>query len=159
MNYTNEADFVNVTGSESGSCKSKVGRRGGQQFVKLANPWGGCTHAPYILHEFVHLLGFHHIHISPNRDDHIRIIWENVNPPYKKRFNKRLDSEELSDFGTSYDFDSIMHTNSVAYSKNGLNTIETLDPKNMHKIGQRDKLSEGDILRINRMYKCDESST
>lgn len=110
-----------------------------------------------VLHEFIHLLGFHHIHISPNRDNHIRIIWENINPPYESRFMKRSESDELSDFGTGYDYDSIMHTNSVAYSVNGERTIETLDPENQHKIGQRERLSAGDILRINRMYKCDEN--
>lgn len=104
------------------------------------------------------MLGFHHIHISPNRDDHIKIIWENIAPNAVKNFRKRTDDGRLTDFGTGYDYDSIMHTNSVAYSPTGRITIETVDPKNQHRIGQRDKLSDGDILRINRMYKCDEKS-
>lgn len=154
MNYTDEIDFVNVTGNPRGSCKSKVGRRGGQQLLKL--PAGACNGTGYVLHELIHLLGFHHIHISPNRDDYIKIMWENVNPPYIKRFIKRTDVGELSDFGTGYDYDSIMHTVHVAYSRNGLPTILTKDPKNQQRIGRRDKMSNGDILRINRMYKCEE---
>lgn len=42
VNYTDEADFVNVTWYEGGSCKSKVGRRGGQQIMKLTNTWYKC---------------------------------------------------------------------------------------------------------------------
>ena len=159
MNHTNEVDYVNITRSIGGSCKSKVGRRGGQQLVKLVHATGSCTKNANILHEFIHLLGFHHIHISPNRDNYIKILWENVNPPYTKRFIKRPDSDELSDFETGYDYDSIMHTNFLAYSSNGLPTILTLDPKNRHRIGQRKKLSDGDLLRINQMYKCHEISS
>jgi hypothetical protein len=154
VNYTDEVDYVNITGKFFRSCKSKVGRRGGEQTVKL--PWGKCNKTGHILHEFVHTLGFHHIVNSPNRDDYIEIVWENVDPTYKNRFYKMYDYGQLSDFGTGYDYDSILHTPHKGYSITGSSTIKTLDPNNQHRIGQRKRLSDGDILRINRMYKCDE---
>jgi Astacin (Peptidase family M12A) len=173
VNYTNEKDFVNVTGSSSEICNSKVGRRGDQQVMMLL----GCNYLGQFLHEFVHLLGsydiiiyiehekhllnftgFHHMHIAANRDSFLRkFIWENVDPEKKNRFKKKTKKDELSDFGTDWDYESILHKNAGGYSNNGLNTIETLDSNNMHKIGQRLKLSDGDITRINRMYKCDEN--
>lgn len=61
----------------------------------------------------------------------------------------------MTDFGTGYDYDSIVHPRKTRYSINNTVTIETVDPKNMARIGQREKMSDGDILRINRMYKCD----
>lgn len=86
------------------------------------------------------------------RDRHIRIIWENVKPGYEYELSEK--SEELTDFGTAWDYDSLVHAGSTKYSKNGKVTIETIDPKNSEKIGQRNNISDGDILRINKMYKC-----
>lgn len=42
VNYTNEEDFVNVTWYSGGSCKSKIGRRGGSQSMKMLTPWTQC---------------------------------------------------------------------------------------------------------------------
>lgn len=172
VNHTTERNFVLITGGED-ACISKIGRRGGKQVVKLVKPNGGGCHTTVmskkkpkiiqlshnkfqgkILHEFLHLLGFYHLHRSPIRDRHIRIIWENVKPGYE--YELREESNEVSDFGTPYDYDSLVHVKNTKYSKNGKVTIETIDPKNRDKIGQRIQLSEGDIMRINRMYKCDE---
>jgi hypothetical protein len=99
------------------------------------------------------LLGFYHLHKSPDRDDHIRIIWKNVKTGYDFELSEKQD-DEVTDFGTPYDYDSLMHVGNTKYSKNGEMTIETKNPINRDKIGQRVGLSEGDIERINRMYKC-----
>jgi Astacin (Peptidase family M12A) len=158
VNYTDQADFVLVT-SGANACKSMVGKRGGKQIMKLVKPnGGGCFGHGKILHEFLHLLGFNHFHKSPVRDNHVRIVWENVKPGYENKFDKR-SSKELTDFGTGYDFDSLVHPSNTTYSKNGKITIETADPKDSVNMGQRKKLSDGDIMRINRMYKCDETNS
>lgn len=155
VNHTSEPDFAVVT-SGSSICRSEVGRRGGRQKVKLVKPNGeGCFNRGKILHEFVHLLGFHHFHRSPMRDDHIKINWENIDREQDRKLYVK-SSSDLTDFGTGYDYDSILHPRRTRYSKNGNVTFETVDPKNNHRIGQREKLSEGDILRINRMYKCED---
>lgn len=157
VNHTIEPDFVVVTGGLN-ACKSKIGRQGGKQVVKLIKPGGnGCFSKGKILHEFVHLLGFHHFQRSPIRDNHINVNWDNVNPESEHKFDMR-SSEEMTDFGTGYDYDSIVHPRKTRYSLNNTVTIETVDPKNMDRIGQREKLSDGDILRINRMYKCEAIS-
>lgn len=103
----------------------------------------------------MHLLGFYHIHKSANRDEHIRIKWENVIPERKHKLEKRTDYEKLSDFGVGYDVDSILHYSKTSYSKNGENTIETIDATDQDRIGQRIALSVKDIERINRMYQCE----
>lgn len=101
----------------------------------------------------MHLLGFYHLHRSPDRDNHIKINWKNVKSGYEYELSENAD-DEVTDFGTSYDYDSLMHVRNTKYSKNGEVTIETIDPKYRDKIGQRLGLSKGDIERINRMYKC-----
>lgn len=161
VNHTNETDFVTITG-DTDHCSSKVGRRGGEQFIKLINSTvnitigNNCFKIASIHHEIMHLLGFFHAHKSANRDDYIRIIWENVIPDRHYKLEKRTDYDELSDFGVAYDVDSILHYSKTAFSKNGENTIETIDASLQERIGQRDGLSVKDIERINRMYQCDE---
>lgn len=160
VNHTDELDFVTITG-DTDHCSSTVGRRGGEQFIKLVNATvnatvgDNCFRIASIHHEMMHLLGFYHIHKSADRDDHIRIIWENVIPDRKYKLEKRTDYEELTDFGVGYDFDSILHYTKFAFTKNGESTIETIDEAHQDKIGQRNGLSVKDIERINRMYQCD----
>lgn len=151
-----EKDFVIFTG-DTDHCSSNVGLRGGGQFIKLVNSsvGEGCFKVPSILHEIMHTLGFYHIHKSPDRDDHIKILWENVLPGKEYKLKKRTDSWALTDFDVGYDVDSILHYPKTSFSKNGKNTIETLDQTLNDRIGQRNSLSVKDIRRINRMYKCD----
>ncbi|XP_026684649.1 zinc metalloproteinase nas-14-like [Diaphorina citri] len=67
---------------------------------------------------------------------------------------KKYPPSEITDFGVGYDFDSVMHYSRKAFSKNGDDTIVPHDPT--VEIGQRVGLSEKDILKANRMYKCDK---
>lgn len=145
---------------DSGSCYSHTGRTGGEQKVWLHNSTidVNCFRITSIQHEVMHTLGFHHIHRGTNRDEHLRIIWENVIPSKKKKLLKRTDADKLTNFGVAYDYDSIMHYGKKAYSKNGKVTIETMDPKFQDRIGKKRELSPGDILKIRRMYDCDETS-
>lgn len=156
VNHSEEVDFVTFTG-DTNRCTSKVGRIGGEQFIKLITDkvGDGCFRIPSILHEMMHVLGFHHIHRGIDRDMHIKIIWENVLPERRHKLLTRGDIGDLTDFDVGYDVDSLLHYSKNAYSKNGKNTIETIDESSLLRIGQRVALSDGDIKRINRMYKCD----
>ena len=52
-----------------------------------------------------------------------------------------------------YDYDSIMHYGSYAFSSNGKKTIVPIqDPA--ATIGQRDDLSAKDISELNTLYDC-----
>lgn len=53
-----------------------------------------------------------------------------------------------------YDYSSIMHYNAKAFSKNDKITIRPIGNQNQ-KLGQRDKLSERDVIRLNALYKCE----
>lgn len=155
MKRSKEKDYVIFTG-DTDHCSSKVGRQSGAQFIKLVNSTvgEGCFKVPSILHEIMHVLGFYHIHKGADRDNHIKILWENVVPGKEYKLEKRTDYWALSNFGVGYDVDSILHYSKTAYSKNGKNTIETIDKSLTNRIGQRRALSQGDIERINRMYQC-----
>ena len=55
--------------------------------------------------------------------------------------------------GEPYDYGSIMHYGTHAFSSNGKPTITTLQTGGA-QIGQREALSANDIRQINKLYKC-----
>ncbi|XP_060662476.1 seminal metalloprotease 1-like [Drosophila nasuta] len=147
-------NYVSVITSDSG-CSSKVGYKGGEQTVKLkiAPIDLGCFKLGTIQHEFLHTLGFHHQQCSPNRDEFVKVIEENITEGRENNF-KKYTEDRVGDFDVPYDYSSILHYSSLAFSKNGEATIIALDPEGQAKMGQRIALSDGDIIRLNTMYKC-----
>ncbi|KAH7706522.1 CBN-NAS-6 protein [Aphelenchoides avenae] len=146
--HTDEADYLYVT--RGYGCYSQVGQTGGKQEISLGR---GCLFHEIILHETMHSLGFWHEHSRADRDDHIRIQWENILPGMDSQFD--IISSALQDtLGIDYDYRSIMHYDSAAFSKNGKNTIETKVDGFTSVIGTAMDLSELDVAKINRLYKC-----
>lgn len=114
-----------------------------------------CMDRGTVLHELVHALGFDHMMNHPDRDDFVKIHWNNISENVHSEFEK-VDSEEYTDFGTGYDYYSIMHYTKNAFAiDESKRTISAKNPKLNKIIGQRDSISRGDIRRINRMYKCE----
>nr|BBB36258.1 low choriolytic enzyme [Dicentrarchus labrax] len=128
-------------------CSSLLGRTGDKQVVSLQR--FGCIQQGIIQHELLHALGFYHEHTRSDRDQHIRINWENVNEYFIYNF-KKMDTDNLN---TPYDYSSIMHYGRTAFGKFRSETIIPI-PDPSAPIGQRDSLSDIDIVRINRLYKC-----
>ncbi|XP_056872375.1 low choriolytic enzyme-like [Takifugu flavidus] len=128
-------------------CFSAMGRVGEKQVVSLQR--FGCVNHGVIQHELLHALGFYHEHTRSDRDDYITILWENIIDHHVYNFNKK----DTINLDTPYDYSSIMHYGRDAF---GMNRKETLIPypDSSVEIGQRDGMSEIDVLRVNRLYKC-----
>ncbi len=137
---TNQGNFV--TFRPGSGCSSAVGMRGGQQFINLAS---GCDRGSTI-HEIAHAAGVWHEQSREDRDRFVRIFWENIQPGMEHNFNQHItDGDDVG----GYDFGSIMHYPTWAFSRNGQPTIQTLGGQ---AIGQRSGLSDGDVAAINLMY-------
>ena len=131
------------------SCQSFVGRVGGAQGVTLG---GRCVQEyNLVLHEIGHVIGLEHEHTRPDRDEHVEVIKENRYRGYDGEFEK-VKSEDAKTLGFGYDYNSIMHYNSDAFSKNGNATIMALDPNII--IGMAADLSNLDIKKVNVLYNC-----
>ena len=146
---TNEADFVVFqAGSIFDTCTSALGRRGDRQFIRLT-PRGTCKKGT-LIHEIGHTVGFFHEHNRSDRDDFIKIFYNNVLEDSRSQFDKNTNGINLG----PYDYNSIMHDGEKAF---GINvggkkqiTIQTI-PSGV-PIGQRGGLSDLDKAWVNKMY-------
>ncbi|KAG6447643.1 zinc metalloproteinase nas-4-like [Manduca sexta] len=146
---------VVIQGSANG-CFSNVGLsvddEDGEvnQVLNLAK---GCFRHGTVVHEMLHTIGFYHMQSTYDRDDYVKIVWENIRAGTEHNFAK-YNNDTVTDFGVPYDYGSVMHYPETAFSKNGNKTIIPLQ-ENV-TIGQRDGLSESDIIKLNKMY-CEDS--
>ncbi|KAG5668447.1 hypothetical protein PVAND_016387 [Polypedilum vanderplanki] len=146
---TDQVDYIFI--KSGAGCYSNVGKTGGKQIISFQK--GGCFTRGTLMHEIIHSLGYDHMQNHADRDQFVTIKWENINTAERHNF-ERVDARKYSNFGTPYDYNSVMHYNPKAFSKNGKETIVPKDPQYRDKIGQRRGLSTGDVQRINNMYSC-----
>ncbi len=59
-------------------CWSYLGRQRGGQAISLQR--NGCLYTGTVQHEVLHALGFHHEQVRSDRDRHVRILTENIQP-------------------------------------------------------------------------------
>ncbi|XP_055699503.1 dorsal-ventral patterning protein tolloid isoform X2 [Phlebotomus papatasi] len=146
-------NFIVFTERPCGCC-SFVGRRGnGAQAISIGK---NCDKFGIVVHELGHVVGFWHEHTRPDRENHVVIEKSNIMTGQEYNFNK-LTEEDVNSLGLPYDYDSIMHYARNTFSKtNYLDTILPIEEKGrkMPEIGQRIRLSEGDIAQANLLYKC-----
>ncbi|XP_058808349.1 protein tolkin-like [Phymastichus coffea] len=135
-------------------CCSFVGKRGnGPQAISIGK---NCDKFGIVVHELGHVVGFWHEHTRPDRDRHVQIIRDNIMTGQEYNFNK-LTEDEVNSLGLAYDYDSIMHYAKNTFSKGTyLDTILPMEVQGRKRpeIGQRVRLSEGDIAQTNLLYRC-----
>ncbi|XP_072913025.1 astacin-like metalloendopeptidase isoform X1 [Hemitrygon akajei] len=144
--HTDEEDFISLRPVPG--CSASVGRVGGTQLISLNRR---CLEKGkgVIEHELMHSLGFWHEHTRSDRDKYIKIEWKNVWPGYEHNFLKK----NTNNLKSGYDYGSILHYSRTAFSRNGQPTLTPLVDTDA-VIGQRVRLSEMDLLKVNRLYNC-----
>merc|ERR1712180_320222 len=144
---TNEHDYVHFQ-SEGSGCYSNVGKIGSRQHINY--PQWCLDSFGSTLHEMYHTLGFYHEQSRFDRDDYVTIHWDHISAGHEHNFNK-YSADVVGGFGEDYDYGSVMHYSSHAFSADGEVTIET---KHGESIGQRVDLSDVDLSKLMNMYKC-----
>lgn len=139
----NEYSYVKII--KGSGCWSYVGQVTGVQELSLGT---GCVGRGIIQHEFIHAIGFLHAHQRTDRDDYVEIRSQNIMNGAAGNFRKeRYDSR----YNTPYDYKSVMHYRSTAFSENGRPTIVPRGDYN-GELGNYDQATANDILRAARMY-------
>uniref|UniRef100_A0A8C8ZQH9 Metalloendopeptidase n=1 Tax=Prolemur simus TaxID=1328070 RepID=A0A8C8ZQH9_PROSS len=150
---SNEESYIVFTYRPCGCC-SYVGRRGnGPQAISIGK---NCDKFGIVVHELGHVIGFWHEHTRPDRDNHVTIIRENIQPGQEYNFLK-MEPGEVNSLGERYDFDSIMHYARNTFSRGMF--LDTILPSRDDNgirpaIGQRTRLSKGDIAQARKLYRC-----
>ncbi|KAJ9439379.1 Zinc metalloproteinase nas-13 [Diplonema papillatum] len=96
-----------------------------------------------VVHEICLSLGLKHEQNRVDRDEYVIVNENNIAPLDLYPFTRIRNSHALGE----YDYGSIMHYGSYAFSSNGQKTIEAPQP-----IGQTSGLSAGDIATIDFLY-------
>lgn len=112
----------------------------------------GCFRMGTIIHELLHSVGFYHEQSSWDRDEFIDVLEENIAEGKQHNFNKYTENQ-ITNFGIGYDYGSVLHYSSLAFSKNGKPTI-VAKFSTSQTMGQRIGMSKKDILKLRMMYKC-----
>merc|ERR1719244_2232320 len=109
-----------------------------------------CFKVGTVAHEMLHAIGFWHEQSRPDRDDHVKVFFDNIKSNMKFNFQiQSIFQQVLMD--KPYDLGSVMHYGKYGFSKNSKPTIISL---NGAAIGQRRGFSSCDIEKINTLYGC-----
>ncbi|KAL1022689.1 hypothetical protein UPYG_G00031060 [Umbra pygmaea] len=152
--WNGEKNYISVF--KGRGCFSSVGnKQKGKQRLSIGN---NCDRLATVEHEFLHALGFWHEQSRADRDDYIKIMWDQVEEGEKHNFQMHGETES-SALNVPYDYGSVMHYSKMSFSIGLEPTIVTKIPSFMDVIGQRMEFSDSDLLKLSRLYNCTTSST
>ena len=92
----------------------------------LAIIGGGCWWEDTVVHEFIHAFGFAHEQQRPDRDDYVKVIWQNIPESLWSQF-KVLEGSHT--YGVPYDGKSVMHYTSKSFSNYSSGDGTTIESK------------------------------
>lgn len=142
-------DYVKIvfSGNIPGAGLSSVGRQEGEQLLFLASSADKGT----VMHELMHAAGFYHEQSREDRDKFIVIVEDNIRGGAENNFQV-----EEGIARSAYDYCSIMHYSSTAFSKNKQPTIACIQNGKMVPcppcMGNRTGFTDSDIYGIGWFY-------
>lgn len=149
---TQDGSGIYVQDHDYGACWADLGWYGPEgNFVNLGM---GCEAKGLVVHEIGHTLGMDHEQSRPDRDNNVKIFWDNIKGFAREQFD--INPDAYTD--REYDFLSVMHYGTHAFSTDKI-AKPTLMPYSARGIvggfaavGQMMGLSVGDQQQLGDMY-------
>lgn len=153
-----QVSYINFRAHAS-RCSSPVGMgSSGPNNVNVAD-WCGVGS---LMHETLHSLGFYHQQSRQNRDNHIDVMWANIQDDKEHNYQKR----SFLVGGTSYDYFSLLHYSRInGFSIGGAPTMnatpfgvpagptyDLLQATYNGAMGQREGMSPADLDALHGVY-------
>jgi len=136
---------------DGAGCRAGIGYWGKSYSVSLSRK--GCTRHKSHLHELGHAIGLHHEQCRTDRDDAIKVIWDNISLMGQLQYTAE---SAASAFGIPYDFCSIMHYGPKYFSLRKKFSMLARDQDYQWTMGSAQNLSFGDAKIVNLMYNCNK---
>ncbi|XP_047480585.1 astacin-like metalloendopeptidase [Penaeus chinensis] len=110
---TTEEGYLSI-GRNATGCWSHIGYLGGRQWLNYQDRclWRFGT----VVHELFHTLGLFHEQSRPDRDNFVKVKWDNIKSGYHHNF-LRLGNKRATTLGVDYNYASVMHYSPKAFSK------------------------------------------
>ncbi len=119
-----QMDSIVFAPSEVPLCLSYVGRIGGHQPIYLDDRCGEKE----IMHEVMHALGYIHEHSRPDRDNYVRVLWNNIELDKQSQFEITPEEFAQPTKGRPFDYNSVMIYGDTDFGRmRGDVTLESLD--------------------------------
>jgi len=145
--WKGEDDYVEFV--KGVGCYSSVGRQNGRQVVSIGE---GCETTKTVVHELLHTVGMFHEMSRYDRGLYVKILWWNIQRGAEKNFAV-YDHGVIDSMNFPYDFESAMHYYNNEFTKNGHDTIQSLENPKL-RIGNYHGMSKMDVKKVYQFYKC-----
>jgi len=145
---TNERNYVVF--NAKGGCYSQIGMTGrGWQEISIGR---GCESMGTVIHEMMHAIGFFHEQSRRDRDQYVKIYWNNISRNMKFNFNMYRKGQATT-HDEPYDKKSVMHYSRYSFSINRRPTIVSRTNEN-ERLGNNVGFTDIDVKQINKHYGC-----
>lgn len=144
---TTQSAWVEVTSTANDGCNAVLGNRGGGgQSINLA---AGCGSRGTHVHEILHALGRPHEHQRHDRDTFIEVLRPNIRLEHQKHFDK-MSHHRYMPPSSRYDYESVMHYQPYASSRNGKPTMRVRTPPapRSQPLGRTNSLTPLDVTVV-----------
>ena len=88
---------------------------------------------------------------ATERDEYVQIEFDKITAGTEHNFNT-YGFDVITNYEVEYDYGSVMHYSKTAFSRDGSDTIIALKDLNGEVMGQRLRMSNKDIARLNSAY-------
>lgn len=139
--------------ADGDKCESDVGYQGKQQEITL-DVKEGCYFDQTIAHEIMHTLGVYHEQSRPDRDEYVKVVYDNIKSGATYNFRKRSERGRMI---RPFDFNSTMLYSPNNHSKDSSKyTMKSILLGKSMKFwwDKPSPLSLGDIYTLSKLYPC-----